>query len=215
MLGMGIANIFGLDPRAGLLVGSVSLVGGIGTTLAWVPDFVERLGIHNALEIGTAGSMLGLIIACIIGGAIASYLMREHKLTPSHDTRLDIGVAHNADSSETRLDYYGVLRAWLWLNLALLLGQGLTRVLGYTGLNLPDFVGSLMAGIVLRNTLPLLLPKQSARNWKIQQLGEGRQGILAIFGDLDGKSHTGIGLRRKGQTEQLVQGLVFECRVGH
>ena len=89
--------------------------------------------------------------------------MREHKLTPSHDTRLDIGVAHNADSSETRLDYYGVLRAWLWLNLALLLGQGLTRVLGYTGLNLPDFVGSLMAGIVLRNTLPLLLPKQSAR----------------------------------------------------
>ena len=75
-----------------------------------MPDFVERLGIHNALEIGTAGSMLGLIIACIIGGAIASYLMREHKLTPSHDTRLDIGVAHNADSSETRLDYYGVLR---------------------------------------------------------------------------------------------------------
>ena len=27
MLGMGVANIFGLDPRAGLLVGSVSLVG--------------------------------------------------------------------------------------------------------------------------------------------------------------------------------------------
>ena len=40
MLGLGVANIFGLDPRAGLLVGSVSLVGGIGTTLAWVPDFV-------------------------------------------------------------------------------------------------------------------------------------------------------------------------------
>ena len=178
MLGMGVANIFGLDPRAGLLVGSVSLVGGIGTTLAWVPDFVERLGIHNALEIGTAGSMLGLIIACIIGGPIASYLMREHKLTPSHDTRLDIGVAHNADSSETRLDYYGVLRAWLWLNLALLLGQGLTRVLGYTGLNLPDFVGSLMAGIVLRNTLPLLLPKQSARNWKKTTQG------LALISDI-------------------------------
>ena len=105
--------------------------------------------------------------------------MREHKLTPSHDTRLDIGVAHNADSSETRLDYYGVLRAWLWLNLALLLlGQGLTRVLGYTGLNLPDFVGSLMAGIVLRNTLPLLLPKQSARNWKKTTQG------LALISDI-------------------------------
>ena len=104
MLGMGIANIFGLDPRAGLLVGSVSLVGGIGTTLAWVPDFVERLGIHNALEIGTAGSMLGLIIACIIGGPIASYLMREHKLTPSHDTRLDIGLVEMLGDEGTDLE---------------------------------------------------------------------------------------------------------------
>ena len=177
-LGMSVANTFGLDPRAGLLVGSVSLVGGIGTTLAWVPDFTNRLGITNALEIGTAGSMLGLIIACIIGGPIASYLMRQHKLAPSHDGRLDIGVPHDADSSETRLDYYGVLRAWLWLNLALMLGQGLATLLRSTGLNLPDFVGSLMAGIVLRNTLPLLLPKQSARNWK--KVAQG----LALISDI-------------------------------
>ena len=178
LLGMGVAHTFGFDPRTGLLVGSVSLVGGIGTTLAWVPDFTERLGITNALEIGTAGSMLGLIIACVIGGPIASYLMREHKLEPSKDGRLDIGVPHDADSSETRLDYYGVLRAWLWLNLALMLGQGLTTVLRSTGLNLPDFVGSLMAGIVLRNTLPLLLPRQSARNWKKVTQG------LALISDI-------------------------------
>ena len=158
MLGMGVASTFGLDPRAGLLVGSISLVGGIGTTLAWVPDFTERLGITNALEIGTAGSMLGLIIACIIGGPIANYLMRE-QLQPSHDARLEIGVVHGADSADTRLDYYGVLRAWLWLNLALLLGQGLASMIRSTGLNLPDFVGSLLAGIVLRNITPLILPR--------------------------------------------------------
>ena len=51
-------------------------------------------------------------------------------------------------------------------------------MLGYTGLNLPDFVGSLMAGIVLRNTLPLLLPKQSARNWKKTTQG------LALISDI-------------------------------
>jgi len=178
MLGMGVASTFGLDPRAGLLVGSISLVGGIGTTLAWVPDFTERLGITNAMEIGTAGSMLGLIIACIIGGPIANYLMREHKLQPSHDARLEIGVVHGADSADTRLDYYGVLRAWLWLNLALLLGQGLASMIRSTGLNLPDFVGSLLAGIVLRNITPLILPRQSARNWK--KVSQG----LALISDI-------------------------------
>lgn len=178
LLGMGVARTFGFDSRAGLLVGSVSLVGGIGTTLAWVPDFINRLGISNALEIGTASSMLGLIIACVIGGPIASYLMRQHKLTPSHDGRLDIGVAHDADSSETRLDYYGVLRAWLWLNLALMLGQGLTGLTRSAGLNLPDFVGSLMAGIVLRNISPLVLPQKSARNWKKTSQG------LALISDI-------------------------------
>ena len=178
MLGMGVASTFGLDPRAGLLVGSISLVGGIGTTLAWVPDVTERLGITNALEIGTAGSMLGLIIACIIGGPSANYLMREHKLQPSHDARLEIGVVHGADSADTRLDYYGVLRAWLWLNLALLLGQGLASMIRSTGLNLPDFVGSLLAGIVLRNITPLILPRQSARNWK--KVSQG----LALISDI-------------------------------
>ena len=178
MLGMGVASTFGLDPRAGLLVGSISLVGGIGTTLAWVPDFTERLGITNALEIGTASSMLGLIIACIIGGPIANHLMRKHKLQPSHDARLDIGVVHGADSADTRLDYYGVLRAWLWLNLALMLGQGLATLIRSTGLNLPDFVGSLLAGIVLRNITPLILPRQSARNWK--KVSQG----LALISDI-------------------------------
>ena len=178
MLGMGVASTFGLDPRAGLLVGSISLVGGIGTTLACVPDFTERLGITNALEIGTAGSMLGLIIACIIGGPIANYLMREHKLQPSHDARLEIGVVHDADSADTRLDYYGVLRAWLWLNLALLLGQGLASMIRSTGLTLPDFVGSLLAGIVLRTIPPLILPRQSARNWK--KVSQG----LALISDI-------------------------------
>ena len=36
-LGMGLAAAFGMDPRAGLMVGSISLTGGVGTTLAWSP----------------------------------------------------------------------------------------------------------------------------------------------------------------------------------
>ncbi len=36
-IGMSVAGAFGMDPRAGLMSGSVSLIGGGGTTLAWAP----------------------------------------------------------------------------------------------------------------------------------------------------------------------------------
>ena len=83
MLGMGVAQLFGLDARAGLMTGSISLTGGVGTTLAWGPTFVEKLGITNAVEIGMASNMVGMIAACTIGGPIASYLMRRHALRGS------------------------------------------------------------------------------------------------------------------------------------
>ncbi|MBL8655344.1 MAG: sodium/glutamate symporter, partial [Alphaproteobacteria bacterium] len=37
--GMGISSLFGFDPKAGLMLGSISLTGGVGTTLAWAPIF--------------------------------------------------------------------------------------------------------------------------------------------------------------------------------
>src|SRR5690606_13098985 len=113
MLGMGVAQLFGLDARAGLMTGSIALTGGVGTTLAWGPHFVEKLGIANAVELGMASNMVGMIAACTIGGPIASYLMRRHTLHGSGARPLDIGVPNKPTT--VTLDYFGVLRAWLWL----------------------------------------------------------------------------------------------------
>ena len=183
LLGMSVATLFGLAPQAGLMTGSVSLVGGMGTTLAWAPDFVQRLGISEALELGMASNMVGLVAACVIGGPIASHLMRRHALQASQDQRLDIGVTH--DDNDTPLDYYGVLRAWLWLNVALMLGDGLGRVLALTGLNLPGFVNCLLAGILLRNlAMPLLVMARrnrgAAAGWGWNDL----KGGLALISDI-------------------------------
>ena len=54
LVGIGVAELFGMHPKAGLLVGSISLIGGVGTALAWSPTFVEAFDISNALEIGVA-----------------------------------------------------------------------------------------------------------------------------------------------------------------
>lgn len=104
-----------------------------------------------------AVSMAGLIAACVIGGPVAFYLLRRHRVRPSADTQVEVGVRH-ADQASAQLDYLGVLLALLWLNLALMLGRGVSALLALTGLHLPAFVGCLLAGIALRAAAGALAP---------------------------------------------------------
>lgn len=178
LLGMGVAQLFGLDPRAGLMAGSISLTGGVGTTLAWGPYFVEKLGIANAVELGMASNMVGMIAACTIGGPIASYLMRRHAVHGSGARPLDIGVPNKQIT--VTLDYFGVLRAWLWLNMALLLGGVITPLFHEAGLQLPMFVGCLLGGIILRNTLGQWMLSRKRRKLGQFHWTSMRQGLAMI-----------------------------------
>ena len=181
LLGMGVAQMFGLDARAGLMTGSIALTGGIGTTLAWGPHFVEQLGILNAVELGMASNMVGMIAACTIGGPIASYLMRRHGLSGSGGRTLDVGVP--VQQTTVHLDYHGVLRAWLWLNMALMLGSGITPLFHQLGLQLPDFVGCLMGGLLLRNTLGQWMLSRKRHKFGQFHWTSMRQG-LALMSDI-------------------------------
>jgi ESS family glutamate:Na+ symporter len=159
LAGIGIATAFGMNPKAGLMVGSISLTGGVGTALAWSPTFVDSLGISNALELGVAANTVGLISACVIGGPIARYLITRHKLVTSGDEPLDIGVEHEKQRT-TMVDSYGILWAWLWLNVAMIFGYFLDQALAAGGLKLPLFVSCLIGGILIGNVRNLILKKE-------------------------------------------------------
>ncbi|MEL0611335.1 sodium/glutamate symporter, partial [Vibrio echinoideorum] len=75
--------------------------GGVGTTLAGAPMFVEEFGISNALELGVASNTVGLIAACVIGGPIANYLLNKHKISPSKEEDVTVGAFQE---SETRTE---------------------------------------------------------------------------------------------------------------
>ncbi|WP_437194635.1 sodium/glutamate symporter [Planctomicrobium sp. SH527] len=175
-VGMGIAFVFGLDPKAGLMAGSISLTGGVGTTLAWAPIFVEHHGISNALEIGIAANTVGLIAACIIGGPIATFLIKRDAIPYSADPELDIGASHT--KSQMRMDYFCILWAILALNLTVMLGIGLHRLIEAAGVTLPAFVSCLLAGILIRNLTPLAVGNTLYRIWP--GIGNG----LALISDL-------------------------------
>lgn len=92
LVGMGLAGAFGMDPKAGLMVGSISPTGGVGTTIAWMPHFVDELGIANAGELGLASNMVGMIAACVVGGPIAGWLIKRYPVMPSVDAELEVGT---------------------------------------------------------------------------------------------------------------------------
>lgn len=161
LMGMVIASAFGMDAKAGLMVGSVSLTGGVGTALAWAPTFVESLGIHNALELGVAANTAGLIAACLVGGPIARFLITRRQLVTSGDSELDVGVKRG-DESTRMVDSYAILWGWLWLNVTLILGYFINEGLEKTGLMLPLFVSCLIGGIIIGNARNLFLKRDEA-----------------------------------------------------
>jgi ESS family glutamate:Na+ symporter len=176
LTGMGVATFFGQDPRTGLMTGSISLTGGVGTTLAWSPYFVETLGIGNALELGVASNTVGLIAACLIGGPIATFLIRRHRILASGDVQLDIGVRY--DDPAPRLDYFSVLWAMLALNVVVTLGMLLDRAIAASGFTLPTFVSCLITGILVRNATPRMVSTALHSQWPGIQQG------LSLIGDI-------------------------------
>ena len=182
VLGISVATLFGFDPKAGLMTGSISLIGGVGTTVAWAPTFIDDLGIANAMELGIAANTLGLISACVIGGPIAAYLMKRHAISANTTHDLDIGMAHTSSKKDISVDYFGVLRAWLWLNVSLIIGYFLDLSLEAAGLKLPMFVACLIGGIVLGNLGRWILTK--LRSEEFNTYAEDAEKGLSLIQDI-------------------------------
>ena len=119
--GMMAASIFGLPSQVGVIGGSISLIGGHGTTIAWSPIIAEQFGIPNALEIGIACATLGLVIASIMGGPVGRLLITRYKLKPKKDEGIDVGLAYK--ETKTQINYINLLNALLVIHIAIFFGR--------------------------------------------------------------------------------------------
>jgi glutamate:Na+ symporter, ESS family len=158
LTGIAVARLMGLDLPIGLIAGSVSLSGGLGTVIAWSPIFRDTYSITNASEIGIASATLGLVLGGIIGGPVAKLLIVRNQLESDyHDRELTIGVKH--ERKNVKIDYDTMLNSLLVIGLAIGLGIKLNELITAFGLRLPDFVTCLLAGIILTNTMPWIFKR--------------------------------------------------------
>ena len=158
VVGTAGALAFGMPSAAGVVIGSLALSGGHGTTIAWAPIIASEHDFPAAMETGIAVATLGLIIACVLGGPIAKYLIEKHGLHPSSADTAPIELAPEHDRAP--IDKMGVMRAMLVVNIAVILGYLVHDwISNATAVKVPLFVPCLIMGMVLSNTFPKLFPR--------------------------------------------------------
>ena len=160
------ASLFGLPSQAGVMMGTTSLIGGHGTAIAWGPVVEQQYVVAGAAELGIAAATIGLIMASLLGGPIASYLIARDQLAPSADERAAaIAVDKNGAQAEEPSDPTGgptnpgLMRAILWTHVAIVIGFIADESLELAGANLPLFVPCLISGIVIANLMPRVFPR--------------------------------------------------------
>ena len=160
--GISVAALFDLPAAVGMLGGTVSLIGGHGTAIAWAPGIAADYDVANAMEIGIACATFGLILASLMGGPIAKFLIKRHDLKPATQEPQDVGLS---DEDEKRgIGHLDFLDALLAIHVSIILGAILNEAVEDI-VQLPLFVTCLFAGILLTNLVPRSLPRISGRTW--------------------------------------------------
>jgi len=149
--GLGLLVAMGLDmhPLMGLVGGSITLVGGHGTGAAYAQTFAEQHNIQSIMELSMTSATMGLVLGGLVGGPVAQWLIKRHKLsggepisdvaTDSHDT------THEQIGSSSFLP---VLAATL---AAVLGGQALASLFADSGVTVPSFLWCMLIGLLIRN----------------------------------------------------------------
>jgi ESS family glutamate:Na+ symporter len=163
LTGISVAALFDLPSAVGMLGGSVSLIGGHGTAIAWAPRIAEDFGVSNAMEIGIACATFGLILASLMGGPIAKYLINRHKLQPEKFEPQDVGLSET--QRRTGIGHLDFLDAVLAIHVCVIAGMFLNEAIEEAGLQLPLFVTCLFAGILITNLVPDNFPRISGTRW--------------------------------------------------
>jgi ESS family glutamate:Na+ symporter len=174
--GISVAKLFGMDTAVGLLGGTVSLIGGHGTAIAWAPRIAEDYGIANAMEIGVACATFGLILASLMGGPIAKFLITRHGLKPEKIEAVDVGLTDQ--EQKTGINHLDFLDAVLAIHVCGIVGLLLNDTLANLGLKLPLFVTALFSGILISNLIPKSFPRISGREWP------SRTPAMALIADI-------------------------------
>lgn len=175
VIGSSIASLFGIDPRLGVGVGSIALMGGPGTAAAFGATMESPIyGVEGATAVSLAAATFGLIAGSMMGGPTMrkriSHLEQNSQIAMQEvaATSEDEKVSIEEDKFETNSTRF--VSAGMLLALALGTGVIVSKLLAATGITFPGYMGALVMGAVLRNIVEAT--GQKYPDFEINTIGE-------------------------------------------
>lgn len=149
LLGVAIGNLIGLHPLLALQCSSAAMSGGVGTASAFGPIF-EGMGAVDATTVGVAAGTMGNIMGSLIGGPVAAFLIRRHGLKSDPNDRPESVTA----GQEPRLNNSRMISMFAMCLLLAALGMPIYMLLdSIPMIEMPKFIGCLIAGAIARNVM--------------------------------------------------------------
>jgi len=182
LVGVPLAKMMGQSPLLGLVCGSLTLAGGLGTAMGFAPE-LEKAGLQSAAVVSVAAATFGLVAGGLLGGPLGGWLIRRHQLTPEVGTEVHLEAGQTGESG-----ILPDLRALLgfgqrfWVHLLVLLfcikaGVWVSFFIRKAGVIFPVYMGAMILGLVLRNAVDF-----SGKRWIRTEIVDTLSSVsLAIF----------------------------------
>jgi ESS family glutamate:Na+ symporter len=156
--GIAIALGFGENPLLGVMAGSVTLVGGPATGLAFAPVF-EQAGLRGAGPLAVTAATAGIVCGGLVGGPVGTRLIRSFGLRSPGSSGPKAAQEMRAELEETTetlvvevdREDTSLMRNVAVLALAMGLGSLVSSYIQSLGITMPGYIGAMLVASVLRN----------------------------------------------------------------
>ena len=157
LVGAGLAQVFQLDGRLGLCMGSIPLVGGHGTAGSFGPQF-EDAGVMGASVVAVACATYGLVAGSLMGGPLGRWKIKKYNLKPLvTEESADLGEPETVYQTKSEmLSSDTFLSAFVLIIIATGLGTYVTNAFAAINIVLPVYIGGMLVALVIRNIADLM-----------------------------------------------------------
>jgi ESS family glutamate:Na+ symporter len=152
LAGVLIALGYGAHPYYGLLIGSISFVGGPGTAAAWAKE-AQAVGLEHAPEVAVAAATCAVIVGAVVSGPITGWLIEYRGLRSTHKAGPTAWIEEEPDEKPVAPapSLEQSMFSFLLIAIAVLAGQTLNEWARAAGVVLPGFLTAMLVGVAITN----------------------------------------------------------------